>query len=180
MLELYRYTEKEKKKLLDSITIICDTREHEGKNDHILRYFDDKKIPWIERKLEYGDYSMMIPADEELNIPRDLDFSSRIIVERKANLEELSGNLTSNSERSRIKKEFALAPDHKIMIVENASYSDMVNGTYNTKYNSKSFWASYHSIWHEFGIPIIFMPDNRYTGLFIRGYFVYYLRNLLK
>lgn len=180
MLELYKYTDKEQKQLLDSIVILADTREHDGKNSHILKYFDDNNIKWSKKKLPYADYSFMIPANDDLNIPRDLDFSSKVVIERKANLEELSGNLTSNSERSRIKKEFALAPDNKIVIIENASYANMVDGRYNTNYDKKSFWASYHSIWHEFNIPIIFMPNPAYTPVFIYGYFYYYMRNLLK
>lgn len=180
MLELYKYSKSEQDKLLKNIVILVDTREHENKNDHILNFFDSNGIAWENKKLNYGDYSFKVLQNEELNIPRDLDFSSQIVVERKHNLEELSGNLTSQSERSRIKKELALAPKHKVMVVENASYASMVNGEYNTKYAPKSFWASYHSIWHEFDIPIVFMPDQRYTGIFINGYFTYYLRDLLK
>ena len=131
-------------------------------------------------KLEYGDYSFMIPADEELSIPRDLYFDKQIIVERKASLEELSGNLTQTSERSRIKKELALAPPKKVLLIEGASYGDMVTGNYNTKYDSKSYWASVHSLSHEFNLPVVFMPDKKYSGVFIMGYFYYYLRNLLR
>ena len=166
--------------MLDSITILVDTREHDGKNDHILNYFDTKKIQWKKMKLDYGDYSFMVPADDELGIPRDLYFNKKCIVERKANLEEFSGNMTSNSERSRVKKELALAPPKKIIIIENGSYADVVNGNYNTKYDSKSYWATIHSMWHEFDVPFIFMPNPQYTGMFIRGFFQYYLRDIIK
>ena len=164
--------------MLNSITIICDTREHDGKNDHILKYFDAKKIPWKKQKLNYGDYSFYIPADETLGIPRDLYFDKDVIIERKNSLEEISGCFTQS--RDRLKKEFALAPKNKVMIIENASYNDMVTGNYNTNYDKKSFWASYHSFWSEFNLPIMFMPDPRFTGCFIRGYFYYYVRNIIK
>lgn len=178
MLNNYRYTQTEQDKLLKSMTIICDTREHDGKNDHILNYFDSKKIPWKKRKLDYGDYSFMIPADETLGIPRDLYFDKEIMIERKNSLEEISQCFTES--RDRLKKEMSLAPEHKIMIIENGSYVDMVSGNYNTRYEQKSFWASYHSFWHEFNLPIIFMPNKNYTGMFIRGYFQYYLRDKIK
>lgn len=143
-----------------------------------MNYFDSKKISWKKHKLDFGDYSFIIPASEELGILRDLWFDHKIIVERKNSLEEISQCFTES--RDRLKKELALAPENKIMIIEQGSYSDMVNGKYNTRYDQKSFWASYHSFWHEFNLPIIFIPDRNYTGMFIRGYFQYYLRGIIK
>lgn len=160
------------------MTILVDTREHTGKNDHILNYFDSKKIPWKKQKLDCGDYSFMIPADNDLGINRDLYFDDKIMIERKANLDELINNIVK--ERSRLKKEFALAPQTKTLIVENASYVDVINGNYSSHYDPKSFYGTIHSLWHEFDIPIIFMPDPKYTGMFIKGYFYYYLRGIIK
>ena len=159
------------------MTILVDTREHENKNNHILSYFDSKKIPWKKMKLEHGDYSFCVPANIELGILRDLYFTNKICIERKASLTEWAGNLTDD--RSAVKKKFALAPAKTILLIENGSYADMVNGNYHSNYSAKSYWGSFHSIWHEFDVPIIFMPDPNYTGMFIRGYFTYYLRNWL-
>ena len=163
---------------MKSITILVDTREKDGKNDHILTYFDSLKVPWEKRKLDYGDYSFKVPKNEGLSIPRDLYFDKEIIVERKASLDELCNNIIK--ERDRLKKEFTLAPRNKILIIENGSYSDMVNGNYRSDYAAKSYYGTYHSFWHEFNMPIIFMPDNKLTGLFIVGYFKYYLRGFIK
>ena len=178
MLELFHYTEREQKELLNSIIILCDTREHENKNDHILQYFDAKNINYKKQKLDHGDYTFMIPADEKLNIPRDLFFGNEICVERKANLSEWANNLVQD--RAAIKKKFAIAPKNTVLVIENGTYADMVNGNYEGNYSPKSYWASFHSIWNEFNVPIIFMPDNKYTGLFILGFFHYYLRNIIK
>lgn len=178
MLDLFKYTDKEIDSLIKSMVILVDTREHDGKNDHILSYFDKSGISWKKKKLDYGDYSFMIPANEDLSIPRDLDFSSKIIAERKANLEELSGNLTND--RDRLEKELTLAPEKRVLIIENGSYADMVTGNYQTKYNNKSYWASYHSFWHKYNIPIVFMPNKDFTGFFLRGYFTYYLKNYMR
>lgn len=160
------------------MTIIVDTREKVGKNDHILNYFDDKNISWVRQKLDYGDYSFYIPVNESLGIQRDIYFDREIIVERKANLDELSVNLTRDN--SRLKKELALAPEHKVLVIENGSYADMIGGKYRGNYPAKSFYGSFHSMWHEFNLPIVFMPDKRYTGMFIKGYFMYYLKNIIK
>ncbi len=70
------------------MTIICDTREQ--KNAHVLQYFREKGIPYIEKCLETGDYMVLERMD--------------ITVDRKQNLHELLTNLCS-SDRSRFWKE---------------------------------------------------------------------------
>lgn len=120
----------------------------------------------------------MIPKNDKLAITKDMYFDKQVVIERKASLEELSGNLTK--ERARFEKELALAPKQKVLLVENADYADVATGNYNTQYNRKSFWATIHSFWFKYNIPVFFMKDNKYSGLFIRGYFEYYLKNILR
>ena len=134
----YKYTDKEIEEIIKSMVILIDTREK--KMDHITQYFDKAKIPYKKKALPYGDYSFLVPKNENLSIPRDLIFYNDIVIERKGSLEELSGNLTK--ERDRLEKELALAPKNKVLIIENANYSDVVNGNYKTEYNNKSYWAS--------------------------------------
>lgn len=156
--------------------ILVDTREKQ--HAHITESFDKNSINYMKRALDYGDYSFALPKNETLSIPRDMYFSKKVCIERKANLEEISGNLTR--ERERFEKELCLAPETKVLLIENANYSDVVTGNYNTQYNKKSFLASLHSFWFKYNIPIFFMPDNRYSGLFIKKYFEYYLKNYLR
>lgn len=130
MIRQYRYTEKELKELLKSITIVVDTRENA--NDHIIKYFDDKKIPHISRKLDYGDYSCFLPANTELGIMRDIHFDC--VIERKAHLEELSGNLTTD--RTRLENEFIRGKDSRFILMiekkENKEAMDLVNNLVKT------------------------------------------------
>lgn len=158
------------------MVIMVDTREK--KMSHITQYFDKSNIRYEIRGLKYGDYSFYIPKNEKLAIYEDLEFSSKITIERKASLTELSGNLTQG--RDRFERELAFAPKTKVIVVENANYSDIITGNYRTKYNSKSYWASIHSIWHKYDVPVIFIPNNVFTGSFIQGYLTYYLKNYLK
>lgn len=155
--------------------ILVDTRE---KQAHITDSFDENNVIYKKKALEYGDYSFALPKNEALSIPRDMYFDKRVCIERKASLEEISGNLTK--ERDRFEKELSLAPKTKVLLIENANYSDVVNGNYKTQYNKKSFLASLHSFWFKYNIPIFFMPDNKYSGLFIKKYFEYYLKNYLR
>lgn len=171
----YKYTEREMDDIIRSMTILVDTREQ--KNEHITKYFEKAGIPWKKRALKQGDYSFFIPANEDLNVPRDLYFDKDIVIERKGSLEELSGNFSK--ERDRIEKEFAIAPSNKVLLIENASYEKLINGQYDTNYNNKSFWATLHTLWHRYNIPAFFIEDRNYSGFFIRGYFSYYLREVL-
>lgn len=178
MINQYYYTDKEKEEIVNSITILVDSKEKEGKNNHILDWFDKKGIPYKKKSLKCGDYSFFIPANENLGILKPLYFDQNIVIERKKDLEEISNNLSK--ERSRIEKEFALAPKTKVLLIENASYSDIVEGNYNTQYSKKSFLATLQTFWFRYNIPIFFMPENKYSGLFIKQYFEYYLKEYLR
>lgn len=176
MLQYFKYTDKEVDELIKLITILVDTREK--KNQHLLDYWASKGIAYKKKSLSYGDYSFMLPKQVKLNIDRDIYFDKKIVIERKGSLEELSGNLTR--ERDRLEKELCLAPKNKVILIEGANYSDVVTGNYDTQYNKKSYWASLHSFWHKYNIPIFFMPDIKFSGVFIRGYFEYYLKQYLR
>lgn len=175
MIEFYRYTDTELKKLLQIITIIVDTRENE--NQHLLKYFTDKKIPYVTQKIESGDYSFMIPATPELGVGRDLYFTDKISIERKNSLEEISGNLTND--RLRIESEFIRHKGKMILLIENADYSDILKHNYKTEYAPASFLATLHSFSERYDIPFTFMKDKRCSGQFIHFTFYYWLRNFL-
>lgn len=160
------------------MVIVCDTREHDGKNDHILEYYNSKGIPWVKKKIDFCDYTFYIPKNESLGIQRDLWFDREIAVERKANLDEFANNCVKD--RDRIKKEFAQAPHNKLLLIENATYSDMVNGNYRSQYSAQSYLGTIMSFWHEYNLPVMFMPDVSQSGKFIYAYFYYYLRGIIK
>jgi len=157
--------------------ILVDTREK--KNENILSYFDKHKIPYEKIALPCGDYSFKLPENKELGISRSKYFYDEIFIEKKNSAEELSGNFAQT--RTRFEEEFATAKaKKKYLMIENCNYLDIVNGNYNTQYNSKSYLGSLHSFNHKYDLEIVFMPDNSYSPIFIYGTFQYYLRNLVK
>ena len=83
MIDLYKYTDKEIKELLKSMVILVDSRENA--NSHILKWFDEKKISYKIEKLEFCDYSFLLPANSELGFNRDLYFADKI-PNKKANI----------------------------------------------------------------------------------------------
>lgn len=177
MIESFKFTDSEVKSIVDSMVILVDTREK--KNQHITDYFDKHGINYCNRALPSGDYSFFIAENPELSIPRPLFMDNDIIIERKASLEELSGNFTTG--RTRFEEEFATSrAKKKYLLIENASYADLIEGNYNTQYNKNSFAATLHSFNHKYNLEIMFIPNNAYTPIYIYGVFKYYLKTLLK
>ncbi len=170
-----KYTDTEIKKLLSSITILIDTREQ--KINHIIKYFDEKDIKYRIEKLDHGDYTCMIPKNEELGINRDMYLNNTVSIERKASLEELSGNFTK--ERSRIENEFIRSKGKLILLIENASYEDIILWNYNTKYKPISFIATLKTFEARYNIETNFIK-GKFTGNFINMTLKYHVRELLK
>lgn len=153
----YHFTDTEVKKLLDSMVVLVDTREQE--NRHLLSYFDKKKIPHEKKALSTADYSCMIPKNEELGICRDIYFTDSILVERKASLDELAGNLTKD--RTRFESELIRAKGANIaLMIENATYADLVMGRYRSEYKPKSFVATLATFSARYGLDVNFVPKE--------------------
>ena len=176
MIRQYRFTDKELKELLKSMVILVDSREQV--NNHILQYFDSKKIPYKIQKLDVADYSFMLPANPDLGLIRDLYFDDRVILERKNSLEELSGTF---SNRNRFESELLRGQDKcfVLMIEEPQGYEKIITHQYKTQYNEKAFLATLFTFRHRYGIDINFI-DKQYSGLFIYYQCYYFLREYLK
>lgn len=101
----------DKQTFLKNVTVLVDTREK--KNSHILKQFDNLRIQYEDRALDFGDYSFMMQRR---------DFSLSCVIERKGNINELYGNFTSG--RECIEKEFragsSLAKEF-ILLIENCA-----------------------------------------------------------
>ncbi len=175
MIKFYRFTDKELKELLRSMVIISDTREQE--NGHILKFFDEKKIAYKTEKLDFCDYSFYLPANAELGIVKDLYFTDKISLEKKNSLEELSSCFTNT--RTQFENEFIRSKGKVHLLIENASYEDILAHKYKTDYNPTSFLASLHSFQNRYDLSVNFIKDRRYSGQFIFFTLYYYLRNYL-
>ena len=158
-----------------SIIILVDSREQSW--SHISKYFDEKKIPYKVKKLNYADFSYYIPKNDELNIPRDMYMDQIVAIERKGSLEELSGNFSND--RDRFEKELSLYKGKMHLLIENSSYDDIYSNNYKTQYNKKSYMGSLHSFALRYDLSIMFMPKNECSGVYIFCVCYYHLKNLL-
>ena len=172
----YKFYVEEIKKLTKQMVILVDSREK--RNEHILSYFDKQEIAYKKEKLEYGDYSFMIPAAAA---GEDIFFHRDIAIERKASLEELSGNLAQ--ERERFEKEFLKAGNDGckiyLMIESPGGYSDIIGHRYRTEFTPAAYMASLKTWESRFGCNVQFI-DNQYSGYYIYSTFSYFAREKLK
>ncbi|MDF2881690.1 MAG: hypothetical protein K0R54_2247 [Clostridiaceae bacterium] len=171
----YHYTDKETKEILNNLTVLIDTREQE--NRHILEFFNKKKVNFKSKKLDFGDYSFMLPPMPELGIIKPLFFDNEIVVERKGSLTELSGNLTKD--RERFEKELIRKQGAKFyLMVEDGSWEDIQSGNYRTEYNPTSFLATLNAYIARYKIDVNFVTKY-YAGMFIYALFNYHLREVI-
>ena len=172
----YRFSAEAIKQLMKSMIVLVDSREK--KNAHILDYFKKNGIAYEIVKLDYGDYSFLIPATAA---GVDIYFHKDIVIERKASLEELSGNLAQN--RERFEKEFLKAGNDgcKVyLMTENPrGYSDIIAHKYRTDFAPAAFMASMKTWESRFVCNVQFI-DRQYSGYYIVSTFQYFAREILR
>ena len=76
-------TNSEIDRCLESMVLLVDTREQP--TERMKRRLETTGLPYVRQKIDAGDYSCRctMPCGKEL------DFSSRVAIERKMNLDEL-------------------------------------------------------------------------------------------
>lgn len=80
---------------MNNVIIEVDTRNK--KDDFVTKYFDKNGIKWIRNKLYTGDIKLLNSTD--------------VIIDLKANLEEMAHNLCNTQEHLRIKREIDRAKE---------------------------------------------------------------------
>ena len=170
----YRFTDKELKNILNQLHIIVDTREK--RNEHILTYFQQKKIPFRIETKKTGDYSAMIPKIEEFGIMRDIYLPSSI--ERKNSINEL---VESVKDRTRFENELIRSTKNSfvLMVEDGNGYERMIRGQYRSSYNPKSLLASLKTFENRYGFNTVFI-NEKVSGNFIFYTMYYQARELFK
>ena len=112
---------------MKAVTVYVDTREKE--NQHVISKLDEYGVKHEPRKLDFADYSFSIAGR---------DFCQSCVVERKANIDELYGNVTEHKTdksgnwidvAARIQKELAAASQNGaqlVMLIENCKSAEFL------------------------------------------------------
>lgn len=153
-----RYTDKEVRAILKQMGILADTREQ--KWEHIRWALDNAGCPVERGKLGQGDYTAFVPMNAFpgfQNVPGFYSLQDEVVIERKANLDEIAGNFTTG--RERFEREFirAKARDIKVhLLIENASWADIFSHNYHSQLNPKSLEGSLRSWQAKYNVSIEF------------------------
>lgn len=136
----YKFTDKEIKQITSNLVLLVDTREQ--KNDHIIDFLQSKGINYIVKKLDFGDYSCMLPKGSFEGQTRDIYFNDEIVIERKACIDELAANFKEDGVRLKTELAHLNKYDIKFFIfVEDPNYDQNIRtGNYRSEYNPKSLY----------------------------------------
>lgn len=147
---------------LESMTLLVDTREQPTQN--LQRRIATSGLPAERIKLDAGDYSCKCT----LSNGSELDFSKRVAIERKMNIDELC--MCFGTQRKRFEKEFERAKQAgtKIyLIVEGGSWENIYNGKYKSKMTPQALVASIDAFRSRYGMQLDFCKAET-TGKLIR------------
>ncbi|MBN1046210.1 ERCC4-type nuclease [Clostridium botulinum] len=176
----FKFKDKELKKILDNLTIIIDSREQA--NQHIIDFFNKKKHSYVIEKLDFGDYSCKLPKGSFEGQDRDIYFTRDFVIERKANIDELCGNLKEDS--ARLKKELAHLNKYNIkylIYIEDLYFEEHLrNGEFRSQYDPKTLMNRlYKGIECEYDTVIV-PVDKRIMGSKIYNKFQSWVYALMK
>jgi len=169
-----KYNAAEIEAALNTIVVLVDTREKIW--GHIQSGLKNLGCPFEIKGLNFGDYSYKYTSPEGI----EYSCENEIVIERKANAEEISGNFTRG--RQTFSREFERASKANaevFLLIENCNWGVIDNHDYRTNFNPKSFEASLWSWMFKYNIKLQFC-NSAFTANLIHGLFRYHLKNKLE
>lgn len=135
--------------------LLVDTREQP--TERYKKRLEQIGLPYERRKLNYGDYSCeCILPDGSI-----LDFSSKVVIERKMSLDEIC--MCYGKQRKRFEREFerAKADGCKIyLLIENGNWEKSYNGKYQSLYNPAALTASLNAFRARYNMQLDFCKEE--------------------
>lgn len=170
-----RVTDTQLKEILSSMKICFDTREQDV---HVKEELEKKGIVCERRKLDYGDYTFIVPKNKEIGIFDDLYGDDILVFERKKSLDELANNLSN--ERDRFEYELQRKGNARfVLIVENGSFEDIKKHKYQSLYNPKSYLGTLYSFMARYNMSVVFLKRDEVSEYIYMSCY-YLLRELIK
>lgn len=152
---------------LDSLVVIVDKREQPS--ERAERRYKSFGSPYRRATLNYGDYAYNFQKpDGEWFFNEEETIAAPVVIERKMDLAELSGCLCQ--QRDRFEREFQRARDHGAsvyLLVEDATWENLINGRYKTKFHPHAYEASLLAFIARYDIKLIFCKKET-SGKLIR------------
>ena len=165
-----KYTKREQDQITKSMIVVIDSREK--KMDHITSLYDKQKVKYRVEKLDFADYTFIIPANKDLDIKEDILFHDLVSVERKSGISEISNNITVG--RKRFQAEYERHKGLMVLMIEDDKYKDICESNYRSKVSNKSLLGTLHKWMIKYNVPFIFV-EKAFSGVYIHQTFKYYL-----
>lgn len=170
------------RKTLKAMTILVDTREQVW--DHVEKALESLKCPVQRGKLDQGDYTALVPMEafggQYEGVDGYTSLADEVVIERKANLDEIAGNFTSDRQRFEAEFHRAKALGIKVfLVIENASWTDIWSHNYRSRLSPESLAATLMSWQAKYNVSLVFCKP-RETGKIIYGILYYWLRQRLE
>jgi ERCC4-type nuclease len=150
----------EETNMLESMVVLIDTREQP--TDRAKKRYEALEAPYERRTLSYGDYTYNAQLPNGKWLFEDGEtVSGYAVVERKMHLDELASCLTHS--RERFEREFQRAKDHGariFLLVENATWENLIAGRYRSKFNEKAFFASLCAWLVRYDLQLVFCKEE--------------------
>lgn len=146
--------------MLQSMQILVDTREQN--TERARKRYSTFGVPYSRATLSYGDYcyNAQLPNGEWLFKEGEI-VAAPIAIERKMNLDELAMCFTR--ERDRFEREFQRAKANNariFLLIENATWENLLNGRYRSRYNQNAFLASLAAWIIRYDLQLIFCKEE--------------------
>ena len=150
----------EQLEVLGSMEVLVDTREQQ--TERARKRYERFGCPYTRCTLSYGDYgyNAVLPDGRKIYDVAET-VSPACVIERKMSLDELAACFCKG--RGRFTKEFERAKEHGAriyLIVENASWENLLNGRYRTKMNRDAFVASVVAFMVRFNLNVVFCKEE--------------------
>lgn len=147
--------------------ILIDTREQP--TPRARKRYETFGVPYRRVTLSYGDYSYnaTLPGGERL-YEGDGGITPSFSIERKMDLDELASCFTRG--RDRFRREFERARDNNariFLIVENATWENLLAGKYRSRVHPSAFLASITAWTIRYNMNLIFCKEET-TGKLIK------------
>lgn len=175
-----KYSPFELEQMLDSMVILCDTREQPGQR--FKKRMADLGCPYERKKLDFGDYSAKYTHIDG----REVYLDGIIAIERKMDLNETA--MCFGRERKRFEREFQRAKAagaSLYLIIEDDNWEKAYSGQYGksakyrSKFNPKAMIASLNAWEQRYNLHVRFCKAET-TGKMIRDIMYYGLKEMLQ
>lgn len=144
-------TPQEVKRILGRLTLIVDTREQDTKA--FRKRLDLIGFPHTRQKLDFGDYSATTALDDGTEI----SLANTVSIECKMSLDELC--MCFGNQRQRFVREFERAKQAHAklyLLVEGASWENVIVGKYRSKMSPQALRASLMAWLARYDCQVIF------------------------